>query len=174
MKQPYLECGKIINLHGFRGAVKLESWCDSPAVLASLRTLWFSENGTYTPRRVLQASVFKQYVIAQLEGITDEDAANRLRGRVVYAAREELPVKEGGYFVADLIGLPVKHADTGERLGTLIRVDPRAHADLYTVQTPNGEALLPAVKEFVTKVDPDDAIYVRPSPGLLDGGAEQV
>lgn len=31
MKQPYLECGKIINLHGFRGAVKMESYCDTRA-----------------------------------------------------------------------------------------------------------------------------------------------
>ena len=45
MKQAYLECGKIINTHGFRGTVKLESWCDSPAVLASLPSLWFYKNG---------------------------------------------------------------------------------------------------------------------------------
>lgn len=174
MKQPYLECGKIINLHGFRGAVKLESWCDSPEVLASLPALWFCENGEYHPRKVLHASVFRQFVIARLEGICDEEAANRLRGTVVYAAREDLPLPEGGHFIADLIGLPVKHADTGEVLGTLIRVDARAHADLYTVQTPHGEALLPAVPQFVVRTDPDDAIYVRPIPGLLDGGAEQV
>ena len=43
MKQPYLECGKIINTHGFRGAVKLENRCDSPSVLASLRRIYFCE-----------------------------------------------------------------------------------------------------------------------------------
>ena len=59
MKQPYLECGKIINLHGFRGAVKMESYCDSPAVLAHLGTLWFREGTGYRPVRVLRASVFR-------------------------------------------------------------------------------------------------------------------
>ena len=174
MKQPYLECGKIINIHGFRGAVKLESRCDSPEVLAGLSQLWFCENGNYIPKRVLHASVFKQFVIAQLEGINDEEAANRQRGKVVYAAREDIPLPEGGCFIADLIGLPVKHADTGDVLGTLIRVDSRPHADLYTVKTPYGEALLPAVPQFVIRLDPEDAVYVRPIPGLLDGGAEQV
>ncbi len=174
MKQPYLECGKIINLHGFRGDIKLESWCDSPAVLAGLPVLWFCENGEYRSRRVLHASVFRQFVIAGLEGICDEEAANRLRGAVVYAARGDLPLPEGGHFIADLIGLPVRHADTGEVLGNLIRVDSRPHADLYTVQTPHGEALLPAVPEFVIRTDPDDAVYVRPIPGLLDGGDEPV
>ncbi len=174
MKKTYLECGKIINIHGFRGGLKLESWCDSPEVLASLRKLWFLEDGKYVARRVKSASVFKQFVIAQLEGIDDEETANRQRGRIVYAARCDLPLEEGDYFIADLIGLPVKHADTGAELGTLVRVDPRGHGDLYTVKTPSGEALLPAVPEFVIRIDPDDAIYVRPIPGLLDGGADQV
>ena len=174
MKQPYLECGKIINIHGFRGGLKLESWCDSPEVLAGLSTLWFFENGAYVSRRVLRASVFKQFVIAQLEGIDDENAANRQRGKVVYAAREDLPIEDGDHFIADLIGLPVKHADTGEVLGTLTDVDSRGHADLYTVKTSKGEALIPAVPEFVIRIDPDDGIYVRPIPGLLDGEGEQV
>lgn len=174
MKLPYLECGKIINVHGFRGDVKLESWCDSPDVLASLGRLWFCADGTYHSKRVLHASVFRQFVIAGLEGIDDEDAANRLRGTVVYAAREDLPLPTDGYFIADLLGLPVVHADTGESLGTLIRVDQRAHGDLYTIRTPHGEEMLPAVPQFVVRVDPDDAVYVRPIPGLLDGGGERI
>lgn len=174
MKQPYLECGKIINIHGFRGGLKLESWCDSPEVLAGLSTLWFLESGAYVSRRVLRASVFKQFVIMQLEGINDEDSANRQRGKVVYAAREDLPIEDGDHFIADLIGLPVKHADTGEILGTLTDVDSRGHADLYTVKTSKGDALIPAVPEFVIRIDPDDGIYVRPIPGLLDGEGEQV
>ena len=33
-KKKYLECGKIVNTHGVKGAVKLESWCNSPYDLA--------------------------------------------------------------------------------------------------------------------------------------------
>ena len=174
MKLEYLPAGKIVNTHGFRGTVKLESWCDAPQILASLDTVWFCKNKEYTPRRVLHASVFKQFVLMDLEGIESEEAANALRNVEVFAAREDLPVEEGSFFIADLIGLPVKHADTGETLGTLTNVDTRGHADLYTVKTANGEALLPAVPEFVIKIDLEDAIYVRPIPGLLDGGGEQV
>ena len=57
MKQAYLECGKIINIHGFRGAVKLESYCDSPAVLAGLATLWCRDGDRYIPRVVLHETV---------------------------------------------------------------------------------------------------------------------
>lgn len=174
MKQAYLECGKIINTHGFRGTVKLESWCDSPAILAELKTLWFLENGKYRPCRVLRASLFRQFVLADLEGVDSEDAANALRNKVVWAAREDLPIEEGDHFIVDLIGLEVRHADTKERIGVLTDVNTNGARDLYVVRTDTGEYLIPAVPELVTLVDPDDAIYVRPIPGLLDGGAENV
>lgn len=168
MKQSYLECGKIINIHGFRGAVKMESYCDSPTVLAHLGTLWLREGEGYRPVRVLRASVFRQFVIAELDGVENEDSANRLRGVTVYAAREDLPLREGAYFIADLIGAPVRHADTGEAIGMLTDVTTGATADLYTVTlTGGGQALIPAVPAFVVRTDPDDAIYIRPIPGLL-------
>ena len=174
MKQAYLECGKIINTHGFRGTVKLESWCDSPYVLASLPRIYFLNNGSYTSREVTHSSVFKQFVLADLKGIDSEEAANRLRNTVVYAAREDLPLEEGDFFIVDLLGLPVRHADTNEELGTLKNITSQGATDLYYVQTPHGEAIVPAVPEFIIKIDPDDAIYVRPIPGLLDGKGENV
>ena len=55
----YLECGKIANTHGVRGDVLIESWCDSPEVLAALKTVYTEKNGTYTPIKVQKASVYK-------------------------------------------------------------------------------------------------------------------
>ncbi len=172
MKQKYLPAGKIVNTHGFRGTVKLESWCDAPQILASLDTVWFCKNKEYTPRRVLHASVFKQFVLMDLEGVETEEAANALRNSEVFAAREDLPVEEGSFFIADLIGLPVKHADTNELLGKLVDVNTSNARDLYVVKNQKGEFYIPAVPEFITSIDPDDAIYVRPIPGLIEGGED--
>ena len=174
MKQAYLECGKIINTHGFRGTVKLESRCDSPYVLAELETLWFCEDGSYQPHRVLRASVFRQFVLADIEGVDSEEKANALRNRIVYAAREDIPLEVGDCFIVDLIGLPVRHADTGETIGTLVDVNTSCVRDLYIIRTETGEYMVPAVPEFVIRMDVDDAVYIRPIPGLLDGGSENV
>lgn len=174
MKQAYLECGKIINTHGFRGTVKLESRCDSPYVLADLKTLWFDEGGEFHPRRVLHASVFRQFVLADIEGVDSEEKANALRNRVVYAAREDIPLEAGDCFIVDLIGLPVRDADSREVIGTLADVNTNGARDLYIVRTETGEHMVPAVPEFVVRIDVDDAVYIRPIPGLLDGGAENV
>lgn len=173
MKQAYLECGKIINTHGFRGDVKLESWCDAPEILADLETVFLREGETYRPISVVKASVFRQFVIAHLEGVENEDAANALRGRVLYAAREDIPLPEGGSFIVDLLGLPVLHADTGENLGTLINVETRGGTEMYLVKTPQGEYYVPAVPAFIDRVDVDTAVYIRPIPGLL-GDTEEV
>jgi len=174
MKHEYLECGKIINTHGFRGAVKLESFCDRPRDLAALPSFWLEERGIYRPVKVNKASVLGAFVIAELEGVTDEDQANALRGKIVYAARADLGLSEGAFFLADVIGLPVKRIGTGEELGTILSVDTRGKNALFTVKTPFGEALLPNVPAFVKLVDVEDAVYVDPIPGLLDGGAENV
>lgn len=167
MKFSYLPCGKIINTHGFRGTVKAESWCDSPDVLAGLSTLYLCERGQYRPVRVLHASVFKQFVLLDLEGVSSEEAADRMRGVELFAAREDLPIEEGSFFISDLLGLPVLHADTGERIGTLCDVNTSGARDLYEIQTGTGKYLVPAVPEFIVRIDPDDAIYLRPIAGLL-------
>lgn len=174
MKQAYLECGKIINTHGFRGTVKLESWCDTPQVLATLPCLWVRDGEGYRSLRVLHASVFRQFVLADLEGVESEEAANALRNTVVFSSREDLPLGEGDHFIADLIGMTVKDADSGTVLGTLEDINQRGARDLYIVRTKTGAHMVPAVPEFVVRIEADDAIYIRPIPGLLDGGAENV
>lgn len=165
--KPYLECGKIINTHGVYGAVKLESWCDSPAVLAALKTLWYKTGGGMAPLKLRRASVFKQFVIAEIEGVNDVDAAVTLKNTVVYAAREDLDPGDG-HFVADLIGLPILDAASGERLGVLREVISRSTQDIYVVDTPAGERMIPAVAEFIRGIDLSRGVLVAPIPGLLD------
>ena len=67
----FLECGKIINTHGVRGGLKLESWCNTPADLASLKRVLLKKGSEYVCHKVKRASVFKQFVLFELEGITD-------------------------------------------------------------------------------------------------------
>ncbi len=174
MRKPYLECGKIINIHGFRGAVKLESYCDSPNILAGLPALYFSDgHGGFFSRKVKTASVFRQFVIAELEGIADEDSANRLRGVTTYAKREDLPLPSGSFFIAELIGTPVVNAGTGEKIGVLTDVTTGVGSDLYTVKLESGkEVLIPAVPAFVVEVNPDEAVKIHTIPGLLGEDAD--
>ena len=167
-KNSYIECGKIINTHGCHGGVKLESWCNTPEVLASLKSLYLLSGGNYTEHRVLRASVFRQFVVAELEGIADMDAALALKNTIVYARRSDIPLDEGEYFMADLIGLPVRDASTGKLYGTLKETINRGASDIYVVDTPDGDRMIPAVPEFIRSIDPDTEILVSPIEGMLD------
>lgn len=166
-KKQYLECGKIINTHGVHGDVKLESLCDSPEVLASLERVFVLEGGRYREIEVLHASVFKQFVLATLEGVDDMDKAIAMKGTMLYAARDDFELEEGDFFIVDLIGLPVIDNVDGKVYGKIKDVINRGASDIYVVSTPTGERMMPVVDEFVKRVDLESGVYVETIPGLL-------
>ncbi len=164
----FIECGKIINTHGVKGCVKAEAWCDSPEILANLPSVYMSENGQMKERKIENASLFKQFVLLTLEGICDLDAAMKLKNQTLYADRKDIPLEEGDYFICDLKGLPVLDFDTGKTYGKLIDVLNVGASDIYLIDTPKGEVMIPAVSEFIRDIDLEKGIAVQPIPGMFD------
>ena len=164
----YIECGKIINTHGCHGGVKMESWCNTPYDLAQLSRIFVLEGGTYRKLKIKKASVFKQFVIVDIDGINDMDSALAMKSKVVYAAREDFELDEGEYFIADIIGVDVIDSQSGNLCGKVTDIINRGASDIYVVETPNGERMIPAVDEFIVKVDINEGIFVKLIPGLLD------
>ncbi len=167
-EKKYIECGKIVNTHGCNGGVKAESWCNSEKDLASLKRIFLFNNGIYEEHRVIKASVFKQFVIFELSDIDDMDLAMLLKGKTIYAAREDFKLENGEFFLVDMIGLDVIDCDNGTVYGKLGEIINRGASDIYVVQTANGERMIPAVDEFVISIDINRGIFVRPIEGMLD------
>ena len=168
MKLEYLECGRILAPHGVRGAVRIETWCDSPAVAAALPTLYFEKGGQYMGKRLSQASVHKGGLLAYLEGITSPEEAAHLRGVTVYAKREDLDPRGERVFLAETCGLAVYHAESGALLGHVREVDTSRKTTLYIIDTERGEVMLPAVSEFVKEINIERGLFVCPIPGMFD------
>ena len=164
----YLECGKIINTHGIKGAVKLESWCDSPETLADLEYIYLKYGDGFEKRRVISATVMKRHVMAYIEGITDIDTAAAMKETVVYADRDDIPLDEGDYFISDLIGLPVIDVDSGVEYGKISEVFNTGASDIYTVKTEDGDRMIPAVPEFIIEIDVERGVFVRPIEGMFN------
>ena len=165
--QKYIECGKIVNTHGCRGAIKAESWCNTEDDLAELDRIFVRSGENYTQYDVQKASIFKQFVIFELKAVDDMDKAMLLKGNVIYAAREDFALEEGEFFVADMIGLDVIDADSGKVYGKLKEIINRGASDIYVVTTPSGEAMIPAVDEFIISIDMSKGISVRPIEGMF-------
>lgn len=168
MKKEFLECGKIVSPHGVRGVVKAEPWCDSPSVLVKLSEIYFLNGDSYEPHALLGASAAGQFVLLTVEGIDSREAAQALKNTVIYARREHIPVPKGRVLIADMIGLDVIDADTGRVYGTLADVTDGVRHQIYTVKTPNGEVLFPAVKEFLEEIDTERGVFIHVIPGFFD------
>lgn len=172
---PYLECGRIINTHGCRGGIKVEPWADSPEGLCRLERLYIRRGDAWQGLKLTRASVMKgQFLLLEVEGVTDMDAAAALRGEVLYARREDIPLKQGQYFLADTEGLPVldgRPGREGARLGVVAEVLSSAASPLLVVDTGHGRVMVPAVSAFVKEVVPGAHITLEPIDGMFDGEA---
>ena len=164
----YIECGKIINTHGCKGGIKLESWCNSPEELALLKKIYIFKDGGYKEFKVIKSSVFKQFVVSQLYGITDMDMAIALKNTVVFADRNDFQLEEGEYFIADLIGIDVIDIDSKRVYGKLVDTINRGASDIYVVKTENDEVMIPAVEEFIKELDiKNKKMLIRPIEGMF-------
>ena len=99
-----LEIGKLVNTHGIRGEVKIQPWCDDPYVFDELEYL-IIDGKEYDIER---NRYHKTCQIVKLAGVDDMNAAELLKNKIVYINREDIPLPEGRYFVADILGLEVR------------------------------------------------------------------
>ena len=148
MNNSFLEAGRITSPHGVRGEVKIVPWADSPEFLYQFETLYIDG-----ARVALEsARVHKKNVIAKLEGVDSISDAEALRGKIVSIDRADAELPEGRHFITDLIGLDAVDDDTGERLGVIKDILPLEPNSIYVIDGAR-EILVPAVDEFIKKVD---------------------
>ena len=95
------------------------------------------------------------------------EQAEKMRNTVLYLSRDDIELEEGEVFIADLIGLPVIDADTETVYGRISDVINTGASDIYVIKTENGEAMMPAVKEFVKDIDLDKGVLVKPIEGMF-------
>ena len=172
-KQQYLECGMAASTHGVRGTLRLESWCDTPATLAALKTLYRkTSDGAFVPMKVRTASVQKNMVLVSFEELSTLEEAIPFKGTVFYADRNDIRKKRGDVFVADLIGLNVTDAESGEVYGTLSEVISPGGRDIYVVDdVRGGQFMIPVVAEFVREIVTEgerEGIYVSLIEGMRE------
>lgn len=151
MKHPFLETGQIVNTHGVRGEVKVVPWADSPDYLKQFHTFYLEDK----PLKALSVRVDKTNVLIRFEGIDTVEAAMKLKGKTLSVARADAKLPQGRYFLADLMGLDVIDAVTGDKLGVVTDIlTPPAH-NVYVVKGGAHRYMIPAVPAFIAETDVD-------------------
>lgn len=163
----FIETGKIVNIHGLKGEVKVMPWSDVPNFICEFDVLYCGkERKVY---EVESARVHKNMVLIKFRGVDSPEAANLLRNSIVYIDRNDIELDEGTYFIQDLIGLTVKDADTGEEYGTVKDVFETGANDVYEVKKGEKTFLVPAIPDVIVNTDIENSLLIiRPLEGLFD------
>src|SRR5947209_857190 len=114
----FLEVGFVRKAHGLRGQIHVQLHDPGSSALEEVDHLFLGEPPRRYALRSAQELGGGMYLV-QLDGVSDRDAAEALRGQAVRAQRQELePLAEDEIYLADLVGLTV-HLAGGERVGTI-------------------------------------------------------
>ena len=166
----YLECGYIVKIHGLNGGIIINHMCDSYDSFSALKRLFFKQaDGSYKGLKIRKTSPYKGGALVLLDTVNDADEATKLRGKTVWAHRSEIPLDEGSFFIADIIGLDVYDDDSGVKYGKLKDVINSGAQDIYVIDGINDKtSYVPAIKEFVKRISLDDGIFIKPIEGMIE------
>jgi len=160
--------------HGVRGEVKLWSFTQDPAAVASYGPLESQDGKRRFEIEALRPA--KDHFVARIAGVDDRNAAERLRNLDLYIPRERLPTiaETDTFYHADLIGLQAVTQD-GADIGTVIAVHNFGAGDLLeiapatggeTVILPFSSATVPSVEIATGRivVDLPEGLFAPDSP----------
>ncbi len=109
-----------------------------------------------------------RFTVVLLEGITQREEAEGLKGGIFLVDEESLPpLNEGEYYWFQLVGMKVV-SESGETVGRVKEIMETGGHDVYVVERPSGEeVMIPSVRQFVVEIDHDlRRITVRYVEGL--------
>ena len=170
MIKEFLEIGEIVGTHGVRGELRVNPWCDSPDYMAKFKTLYFDSNEGCAVQ-IKSARPHGNIVLLSVSGIDTVEAAQKMRGKILYMKRSDAKLPDGTYFIAELIGCTVYDADNPEKVyGTLSDVSATGANDVWHIRDKNGkEYLIPAIPSVVISTDVVEGIIkIRPLKGIFD------
>ena len=165
-----LAIGSIVKAFGIEGSVIVQPLTDFPSRFRKKNKILLGCADKDVREMVIErAAVEPRGVKLKLAGIDDRNAAEELVGSLLYvrdAERARLP--KGRYFTDDIVGLSVIDEHGVDR-GTVREVLKMPANDVYVVGGKGTEILLPAVKEFILKIDlAARTIKVRLIEGMVE------
>lgn len=145
----------------------MEPLTDRPERFGWLEAIYVGE---WRPRRVgvVSARLHGNYVLLKLDGYPTRTEAEALRNELLQVPEDEaIPLEEGEYFLHQLQGLEVV-TEEGQTLGRLSDVLETGANNVFVVDGPAGQHLIPDIPDVVREIDIDAGrIVIRPLPGLL-------
>lgn len=159
----YVAVGRVVGAWGVNGDLKVE-----PLSPAGLLSPGRSVTVSGLERTIERSKKAGRFLSLKLAGIESREDARPLQGAYLEALETNLQsLGEGEYYRFQLLGLAVR-SSAGRNLGRVTDILSTASNDVYIVQGPFGEILVPAIDDIVLNVDIEGGtITVEVVPGLL-------
>lgn len=145
--------GVIVGAHGIRGEVKVKSFTQNPVDIKNYRVF---ENDDGSEKFNLKFGSFAgKNIKASVEGITDRNQAEEIKGQKLFIERDLLEeLEEDDFYHADLIGLDANLEDDKTTIGKVTGVYNYGAGDFLEIKAQNDKpATVPFTKEAVPVVD---------------------
>lgn len=144
-----LTIGEVLKPQGIRGELKIKTFTDFPEDVRDFKTVYIDG----VPYKILSFRAGeKDSAYCSLRGVPDRNAAELLRGKLIFGDRSNAPeLEDGRYYIADLIGLDCV-SESGEFLGRIKDIQSYAQ-EIYTLEKNGKDLLFPVVKGVIKEVD---------------------
>ena len=152
-----LRVGVITQTHGLKGEVKVFPTTDDPKRFKDLGDVVVDNGKEKINLTVEGVRFFKNLVIVKFKDIDDINDVEKYKKAEIYVTRENaVPLEEGEYYIADLIGLKVADEE-GRMLGSCRNIFPTG-ANLVMEVEGEKDFMVPYVKPFIVNVDLEKGI----------------
>ena len=152
--EEWIIVGTLFRAHGSRGEVKVYPLTDTPERFLDLSDVIIEDpSGQRHNARIDRVRVQHDRLILHFAGKDRiEEIEPFVKGRILIHRSQAVPLADGRYYHADIIGLTVV-TETGETLGTVEEILETGSNDVYVVRQGKNEVLLPAIEEVIRKID---------------------
>jgi len=154
--EDFLLIGKIVGVHGIKGAIKLYSYGTSYSVFQNGASLYIKKKFYEAPIKydiIKVSSYYKQIIRINLKEVISRVLAEQLVSSDVFIKKSLLKKpEEGTYYWFQLIGLFVFKLD-GELLGIVENVFSTGANDVLVVKNKGKEILIPFIKSVINEVN---------------------
>ena len=159
MPSQYIFWGTVLKPQGIKGQVKIgvelldEDWVEE------LEKVYLLDKGQYRAIAFENPSIryHEDAVYAYLDHCSDRNGAELQRGWKLYLNRDDVDMPENQDLIEDIVGCSCVTL-SGEAIGKVREVFHLPANDVYVIDTPRGEMMLPALLKVIPEIDIDQGI----------------
>jgi 16S rRNA processing protein RimM len=166
---PFVSLGRVLKTHGLKGEVAVAYTDDLPFLLEPGLEVWFVPPPLGVRGGAIESvRTSAKGPIVKVRGIDSIETAQGIVGTQLVASEADLPEHwEEAPEQEDPVGLSVTDVERGP-LGEVVALIVTGANDVWVIEGPLGEVLLPVIDDVVLEVDHDArTARVRALPGLL-------